>query len=275
MAGAWSYLILFAAGGVAGTLNVVAAGGSMLTLPVLIFVGLPATVANGTNRVAILVQNIGAVWGFHRHRMVEWRWVPWAALPAVAGAAVGAWAAVRAGDRSFERILAAIMVAAVLWSIWGPKRKRSITGPPTSFAGTEATAEAVVWPYPSTSRANTDDLHPPRRSTFVLALFLVGMYGGFVQAGVGFLLLGVAALLGLDFVRGNALKVLVVLAFTPLALALFAASGKVEWAPGFALAAGNFLGGLLGVRLTVLKGHRWIRRVVTATILAFAVALWI
>jgi len=75
------YAILFLAGGVAGVLNVVAAGGSFLTLPLLIFLGLPASVANGTNRVAILLQNIGAVWGFHRYGVLDWRAILWAAIP--------------------------------------------------------------------------------------------------------------------------------------------------------------------------------------------------
>ncbi len=80
---------------------------------------------------------------------------------------------------------------------------------------------------------------------------------------------------GLDLIRGNALKVTVVLAFTPLALALFAWSGKVDWAMGFALAAGNLLGGLAGVRLQVLKGQKWVRGVVTVTIFLFAARLLI
>ena len=82
----WEYAALFAVGAVAGALNVIAGGGSFLTLPLMIFLGLPPTVANGTNRVAILVQNVGAVWGFHRHRVVEWRWLGMAAPPAIIGA---------------------------------------------------------------------------------------------------------------------------------------------------------------------------------------------
>jgi uncharacterized membrane protein YfcA len=108
---------------------------------------------------------------------------------------------------------------------------------------------------------------------FVLFFFLVGAYGGFIQAGVGFLILAVTTAGGLNLIRGNALKVTLVLAFTPLALAVFTWSGKVDWAMGFALAAGNFLGALAGVRLQILKGHKWVRSVVTVTILLFAVRL--
>jgi uncharacterized membrane protein YfcA len=104
--------------------------------------------------------------------------------------------------------------------------------------------------------------------------FWVGIYGGFVQAGVGFLILAATTLAGLDLVRGNALKVLVVLVFTPLSLALFAIDGKVDWLLGAVLAAGHLAGALIGVRLTVLKGHRWVQQVVTATVVVFAVLLW-
>jgi uncharacterized membrane protein YfcA len=242
-----AYLILFGAGLVAGTVNVIAGGGSLLTLPVLIFLGLPATVANGTNRVAILVQNVGAVWRFNRHRLIEWRWVPLAAIPAAVGAVAGTWAAVRIGDAAFQRVLAAIMVAVVVWTIWDPIGRRA------------------------PKDGGTSSHH---RAAYAAAFFAVGVYGGFVQAGVGFLILAATTVMGLDLVRGNALKVLIVLLFTPIALALFAMNGKVDWGLGLALAAGNLVGGQIGVQLSVLKGHRWIKRVVMVTVIVFALRLW-
>ncbi len=112
-----------------------------------------------------------------------------------------------------------------------------------------------------------------RRLGFIAAFFLIGAYGGFIQAGIGFLILAATSVAGFSLIRGNALKVTLVLAFTPLTLVLFAWSGKVDWAMGFALAAGNFLGGLAGVHLQILKGHKWVRGVVTATIIVFAIRL--
>ena len=120
------------------------------------------------------------------------------------------------------------------------------------------------------------DQAPPegrRRWAFAGAFFLVGVYGGFIQAGVGFIILAITSAGGLNLIRGNAMKVTLVLAFIPLALALFAWSGKVDWVMGLTLAAGNFLGALVGVRLQVLKGHAWVRGVVTVTIVVFAVRL--
>lgn len=241
------WLALAAVGTIAGILNVIAGGASFLTLPVLIFLGLPPTVANGTNRVAILVQNGGAVAGFHRHRMIGGRLLLRAAVPALAGAAVGTWIALEIGDATFRNVLAGLMVAVSLWTLWDPGGAASGEGGGPSRLG------------------------PALLPT---VFFAIGVYGGFVQAGVGFLILAATTLAGLDLIRGNALKVALVLAFTPLALAIFAWGGKVDWGMGAALAAGNLAGGLIGVRLTVLKGHAWVKRVVTAAVIAFAVLLW-
>ena len=93
-----SYLLLFGVGSVAGVLNVVAGGGSFLTLPVMIFLGLPPTLANGTNRVGVVLQNVGAVWSFRRHGLIDWSYLLWAALPASVGAILGSWVALRGGD---------------------------------------------------------------------------------------------------------------------------------------------------------------------------------
>ena len=245
---------LFASGVAAGALNVVAGGGSFLTLPVLIFLGLPATVANATNRVGILTQNIGAVWGFHRYRVLAWRWVLAAAAPAVVGSVLGTWAALEVSDEAFRKLLALLMVAITLWSLLdrSGRRMHEVFGPGD---------------------------HPPRPTgrrlaVLVAGFFVVGIYGGFVQAGVGFLILAVTSFAGLDLVRGNALKVTTALLFTIVSLAIFASQGKVEWLPGAVLGAGNLAGGLAGVRLTVLKGHAWVKGVVTVTVIAFAILLW-
>ena len=243
-----SVALLFAVGCVAGILNVLAGGGSILTLPALIFLGLPPTVANGTNRVAILIQNIGAVWGFHKHRVLPWRWAAWAIPSAITGSLVGAYAATRIGDDTLQRLIAGVMFAVALWAIWDPLQTPK--------------REHVELPDSSL-----------RRALIVLVFFGIGLYGGFIQAGVGFFILAATTWIGFDLVRGNALKVTVVLGFTVPALLMFARSGMVDWAMGLALAMGNLTGGLLGVRLNVLKGHRWIKRFVLLAVLAMATRL--
>ncbi len=245
--GPWlGYLALFVAGGVAGTLNVIAGGGSFLTLPVLIFLGLPPGIANGTNRVAILLQNVGAVWSFKRFGVLDTKSLLWAAVPATLGALPGTWLAIVISDRAFQRTLAFLMVAVTVWTLWSRDDAPGNGG-----------------------------VDRPRYLALGVGFFVAGLYGGFVQAGVGFLLLAGTSLAGLDLVRGNAVKVLAVLCFTSVSLGIFVWQDRVDWPLGLCLAAGNVLGGLLGARLTVLKGHGWVKNVVTATILIFAVKLWV
>jgi len=243
-----SYLLLFGVGSVAGVLNVVAGGGSFLTLPVLIFLGLPPTLANGTNRVGVVLQNVGAVWSFRRHGLIDWSYLLWAALPAMVGAILGSWVALRVGDELFQRILAFLMIAVTLWTLWDPLKKMQL------------------------GAANSSQT--PVVAVLAVGFFLSGVYGGFVQAGVGFVILATTSLAGLDLVRGNAVKVLSVLCFGVVSLGMFAWQGQVDWWIGLALGTGMAMGGLVGVKLTVLKGHAWIKRVVTVTIIVFALRLW-
>jgi uncharacterized membrane protein YfcA len=236
---------LAVAGVVAGALNVLAGGGSFLTLPLLLFLGLPAADANGTNRVGVVVQSVGAVWGFHRHRVLDWPWALAVSVPSLAGAALGTWAALVVPDLAFRRVLSIAMLAMTLWTLTAP-------------AFRARTGRRSAW-------------DPP----IVAGFFIVGLYGGFLQAGIGFLILAVTSYAGLDLVRGNAVKMLSVLALTMLSLAIFASSGVVHWGYGLALGLGNLAGALVGVRLAVLRGHKWLQRVVTITVVAFAIALWV
>lgn len=241
----WSYGLLASAGFVSGVLNVLAGGGSFLTLPILIFLGLPAALANGTNRVGVLMQNVSAVWSFHRFGVLDWRWALTASAPALAGSALGSWAALYVGDELFRRILAIVMVVVTLATLLAPD------------------------PRPHAAAR-------PAHSWIVVAgFFLVGLYGGFLQAGVGFLVLAITTWSGLDLVRGNAIKVVSVFLLTALALGVFAAHGSIHWPMGVVLGIGNTAGALVGVRLAVGKGHGWIRGVVTITVIAFALRLWL
>jgi uncharacterized membrane protein YfcA len=240
-------LILFGVGIVSGTINVIAGGGSMITLPVLILLGLPPNVANGTNRVAILAQNVGATWSFHRLGLISGPWLRLAVPPALVGALLGTWAALNIGDLAFQRILALVLVLAAGWIVWRPMAP-----------GVEP-----------------NRLPPEGKKRWLLILLFsgLGFYGGFIQAGMGFIALAVTTGFGLDLIRSNAVKVTLVLAFTPLALGIFAYNGRVDWLTGFVLAGGTFLGALIGVRLQVLKGQKWVRGVLTATVVVFAIRL--
>jgi uncharacterized membrane protein YfcA len=237
---------LFAVGFIAAVINVIAAGGSFLTLPLLLFLGLPATVANGTNRVGVLSQNISAVLGFHRHRVLPLRWALSVSVPAVTGAAIGVWAALNVPEIAFRRILSVVMLTMTLGTLLHKSLRGERPAEPTS----------------------------PWHWTMLVGFFFTGVYGGFLQAGVGFLALAMTSVAGLDLVRGNAVKVFTVMLLTILSLTVFASTGNVDWPAGMALGLGNILGGIVGVRVAVLKGHKWLEHVVAVTIVLFAVLLW-
>ncbi|MGE0815230.1 MAG: sulfite exporter TauE/SafE family protein [Vicinamibacterales bacterium] len=242
----WPLLGLFAVGLVAGGLNVVAGGGSFLTLPLLIFLGLPAAEANATNRVGLLAQNLAGVWAFHRSRAVNWRWGLAVSLPTVIGAVLGARWALQFSDVAFRRVLSIVMLLMTPWML---ARAR----PPAARAG--------LW--------------SPWHPAMVAAFFAIGVYGGLIQVGNGFAILAATSLAGMDLVQGNAIKVLAVLALAAVSLAVFAHGGAVHWGEGAALGLGNVIGALGGVRLALTRGHAWIQRVVIVVVVVFAVLLWL
>lgn len=244
----WQMPVLALIGVLAGILNVLAGGGSLLTLPLLIFLGLPATTANGTNRIAILVQNLFAVSGFQKHRVLPWRLAWLCAAPAVAGSFLGARLAVQIDESLFRRLLAGIMLAVLAFTLWDPMRNR---------------------------RFNVEHLSGGRIVILLTSFFGIGVYGGFIQAGVGFLIITALLFHGLDLVQTNAVKVLVVFCFTLIALAVFIRHGQVNYPLGITLAAGNAAGGWLAAGLAVKKGHAWIKRIVSLAVVLFALKLLI
>nr|WP_320049337.1 sulfite exporter TauE/SafE family protein [uncultured Desulfuromonas sp.] len=244
----WQLVALASVGVVSGFLNILAGGGSLLTLPLLIFLGLPPTMANGTNRVAIVVQNVFALRSFHQSGVLSWRLALLCSLPAIGGALIGAQLAVVINEALFKQVLAGVMVMVLLLTTFDPAQR---------YQG--CFAKHPHW----------------RQALLLIGFFGVGFYGGFIQAGVGFLILSVALMVGLDLVQGNVLKVVVVLILNLPALAIFALNGQVDWLLGSVLAVGNACGGAMAARLAVLKGHHWLKRVVTLVVLLCAVRLFL
>jgi len=246
---AWKLILLFAVGLASGFVNVLAGGGSFLTLPVLIFLGLPPGVANGTNRIGILIQNVGAIWSFRRRGFFPVGLSAALSIPAVLGAIIGAKVAVAMGDEGFRRSLALVMLGVTLLTLWNP------VGRDEKMLGGSLQPTPGQWAF------------------LTFAFFGVGLYGGFVQAGVGFFVIAALAVTGLDLIRINAIKLIVILILTFPALAVFLVESRVDWALGALLGAGNFLGAQVSTRLAVQKGHAWIRHVVTVTVVLMALRL--
>lgn len=235
------YIAVIGAGFLAGFINTVAGSGSLITLPLLIFVGLPANIANGTNRVAILLQNVVAVSSFHSQKVLDLRRGLMLAAPAVIGAVIGAQIAVNLDEEILRRTIGVLLVVMLFLIIIRPRRW--LEGRPDIIGRRPGWIQMIIF-------------------------FVIGLYGGFIQAGVGFFLLGGLVLgAGYDLVRANAVKVLIVLCYTIFALAVFLFNDQVRWEIGLVLALGNMLGAWIAARISVKRGVvfvRWLLIIIVA-----------
>ena len=211
----WEYPLLILAGFVAGFMNTMAGGGSLLTLPLLIFLGLPAAVANGTNRVAIFMSTLSATAGFKSKGVSNFPFNIYLGFSGLIGALIGARIAIDIKGELFNKILAIIMILVVLLIVFKPKISYS------------ELMERLTGKHLFVS---------------MIAFFFIGIYGGFINAGIGFvIMLFLHYYNRLDLVKVNATKVVIVLIYTSGALITFAMADKVNWLFGIFLATGNFM----------------------------------
>lgn len=248
----WQLIGLAGLGVIAGILNVIAGGGSVLTLPAMVFLGMDGPFANGSNRVAIFAQSLTAIAGFKRKGFSDFRLSCSLALATIPGAIAGAYLGTVVRGVVFNRVLAVIMFLILIQMLFkGRKGSKASTG---DSAPTELTPQRMVLGH--------------------LCMVGVGFYGGFIQAGVGFLLM--AALhnvMGIDLVRVNMHKVFIVAAFALVALIVFISTGHVLWVPAIALAVGTSLGGWIGSQLSVSKGEKFIEKILIVALAVMAVWL--
>jgi len=235
--------LLLGAGLAAGFINALAGGGSAITIPILTeMVGI--STANGTNRIAIFLANLTAIAGYQKGEAIPWKRLSVLIIPTVIGAAVGAWLSTITPPDVLRKVFAAVLLLVAASVLVRPSRwleERDVA------------------------------LHEPWRS---IVFFGIGFYGGFVQAGVGFLLLaGLVLGAGMNLVKGNAAKVVLIAAYSPIAIVLFAHASQVDLLVGGVLAAGQMSGAWIGSRLAVLKGAAWIRWVLVAAALVAAARL--
>jgi hypothetical protein len=230
-----------------GFINTLAGSGSLITLPLLIFLGLPANVANGTNRVAILLQNVVGVSSFHRQKVLDVGGGLKLAVPAVIGSLIGAQIAVNIDEETMRRVIGGLMVVMLVIVLIRPKRW--LEGRPSADEGRHGWIQLPVF-------------------------FAIGVYGGFIQAGVGFFLLaGLVLSAGYDLVRANAVKVLIILCFTVFALAVFVVNDQVRWWVGLVLALGNMLGAWVAARMAVKRGAVFVRWILIVVLVVAAAVL--
>lgn len=240
-------LLIIAVGFLAAFLNTVGGGGSLFSVPILTFMGLPITMANATSRVALLFQNIFAVGGF-RSKNIElpWPYSLYLGLASLGGGLIGALLASQVPDEVFKKIFVGVMIGAVMLIIYDPFKSKGQE---------KLTASRQWW------------------GSFLF--FFIGIYGGFVQAGIGFLILAVLSLVNnLSLVKSNYVKVFAAIVYTAVSVLVFAIEGKIVWQTGFILAIGHALGGWYASRWSVDKGEVWIKRVMIVSVIAMAIKLW-
>ncbi len=240
-------ILLVFAGMFAGFVNSIAGGGSLLIMPLLIFMGLPSSEANGTNRIAIFIQNIFSVAGYRSKGVYSFPFAIYVAIPAVIGAIIGSNIAVDISDRLFNRILAAVTLVIMLISIFKPKLQTD---------SLEILSRKSIW-------------------ISVIIFFFLGIYGGFIQAGIGFLIIvALTSVHGFGMAKTNSIKVFTILCYTLAAVIVFYLEGKIRWEYGLTLAAGNSVGAWIGSRWSVGKSDRFIRMILLVMVVALSIKLW-
>jgi uncharacterized membrane protein YfcA len=239
--------LIILTGFVAAFLNTVGGGGSLFTVPMLTFIGLPITTANATNRVALIVQNIFAVGGFRSKKVdLPWPYSLYLGLATLAGGVVGAMLASRIKDELFNKIFVGVMIMSVFFILFNPKRSKG-----------------------------EEKLDFKSQIIGSICFFFLGIYGGFVQAGIGFLVLAVLSLVNnLNLVTSNYVKVFSAIVYTLASVVVFALEGKIHWATGGILAVGMAWGGWVASRWSVDKGEVWIKRIMIVSIILMAIKLW-
>jgi uncharacterized membrane protein YfcA len=241
-----SALILFSVGLVAGFININAGGGSTLTLPTLIFLGLNSSLANGTNRVGIFLQTITGIYSFKKEDFHQFDMSLKLSLLTLPGAIAGAILSLQIGNYAFHKILGVIMIGIII----------SMLIPKSKFTNVDLNNKKIT-------------------PTVFIAMLFIGFYGGFIQIGVGFLLMAALNyLMKFNLVHVNMHKVFIISIYTVPALLIFALKGDVNWIYGLTLAAGNSFGAYWAVKFSVRGGEKWIKAFLIVAILIMSIKLF-
>lgn len=245
---AWyEFLLITGVGFLAAFMNTVGGGGSLFSVPILTFLGLPITMANATSRVAILFQNIFAVVGFKSKGVaLPWPYSLYLGLSSLGGGIMGSMLASRVADEVFTKIFVGIMFFSVFLIVYDPFKSKG-----------------------------AEKLDTKSQIIGSIFFFFLGIYGGFVQAGIGFMVIAVLSLVNrLNLVTSNYVKVFAAIVYTGVSVIVFGIEGKIMWNIGLVLAVGHALGGWYASRWSVSAGEVWIKRVMIASIIAMAIKLW-
>jgi uncharacterized membrane protein YfcA len=242
----YEIVLLVSAGVLAGFINTLAGSGSLLTLPLFMAFGLPAPVANGTNRIGILFQGLTGVISYKKQQILDISSALKIAIPSVIGSILGAMIAVEINEKAMQTAIGFLLIVMFFLILWKPSRW---------LKNHEGNAPLSGWIQ-------------------MMVFFLVGLYGGFIQAGVGFLLLGALVLgSGMDLIKANAVKVLIVFFYAPFTLVVFIINHQVDYKLGLIVAVGSIIGAWLGARMSVKWGPSVVRVILLGTLLVASAKL--
>ena len=246
----WNEIVLLLASGVlVGIINTLGGGGSVITMSLFMAMGMPIGIANGTNRIAVLLQNFSATVAFLRKGMLHVRSGVLLSLPAILGNIFGAMVATKVDESVFKICLSVVLAIILVYLLLG-KDNEQVTG--------GHGLKIKWWHY--------------------LVFFIVGFYGGYIYIGLGFLILAVAIwTMKLDIITANVIKGFVIFLSTPFALAVFIYNGQVEWMAGLLHGVGNIFGALLASHWAMSWGVKFVRWFTLFIIVVFFVDLmgWI
>ena len=237
-----SAILIFTAGIIVGFINTLSGGGSVITLPLLMFIGLDISVANGTNRIGILLQTITGILTFRKQKILDLKRGLLLSVPVILGALTGTSIAVEVPSYLLEKIIGIIFIILIVIIITQPKK------------------------WNKTIMYGEENIKIKKYHYFIL--FLIGIYGGFIQAGVGiFMLFVLVSLIGYDIIKANALKLFLTFIFTPFAIIIFWQNEQIDWGIGFILGAGSIIGAFVAAKSAIKIGEKKIKWLVIAMVL--------
>lgn len=240
---------LLVLGIIVGFINIISAGGSLITLPALIFYGLPPVEANGTNRISILVQNFFAILQFNKNKFINWKLSFLLAIPATIASIIGAYFAIEVSEKTFNNSLAAIMILLIIL----------ITVKPQKYI-----------------KVNEDAVLLKKKNLFlVLSFLIIGFYGGFIQAGVGFLIIISMTLLipKISLAEIHSVKAIVITIYLIVSTIVFIYNGQINWLYALVLSIGSGIGGWIGGRFTINVSEKILRNIMLIVVVFLAVRL--
>ncbi len=242
-------ILLIASGVIVGIINTLGGGGSVITMSLFMAMGLPIGIANGTNRIAVLLQNLSATVSFLRKGMLHIRSGLLLSIPAIVGNVIGAMVAMQVSETIFKICLSAVLLIILVYLILG-KDKQEISG---------GHGLAIKWWH-------------------YIWFFIIGFYGGYIYIGLGFLIIAITVwTMNLDIITANVIKGFVIFLSTPFALAVFMYNGQVDYMVGLLHGVGNILGAVLASHWAVSWGVKFVRWFTLFIIVVFFVDLmgWI